>query len=407
MDENIRIAIQAILNNRGRSFLTMLGIIIGISSVIALISLGRGVETFIFSEFELLGASRLSVTSSPPVADSRNHIDPLTMEDVVTLGNKSVAPNVSRVAAAYNVVVQVQYQGESVVTNARGYTPNLADMLSWDVQLGSFFTEQQNANKERVVLLGLDVVKDLFGSEDVNPLGAEVRLNNQVFTVIGVMEPRGSAFGNDNSAVIVPISVTQTRLDSARVGSQLTVSTLYVDAISKDYIDEAEADIDRYLYQTHGLNSVDERDYTINNPSAIQDAVRGITGLLTVLLAVIASISLFVGGIGIMNIMLVTVTERTREIGLRKAVGATPDRIMGQFLIESVILSLLGGVIGIFFGWLVAFLGTVLIDGLVLTVELDAIIVATTVSTGVGILFGILPARQAANMNPIDALRYE
>ncbi|PJF34050.1 MAG: hypothetical protein CUN57_00550, partial [Phototrophicales bacterium] len=142
-------------------------------------------------------------------------------------------------------------------------------------------------------------------------------------------------------------------------------------------------------------------------PSAIQDAVRGITGLLTILLAVIASISLFVGGIGIMNIMLVTVTERTREIGLRKAVGATPDRILGQFLIESVILSLVGGVIGIFFGWLVSFLGTVLIDGLVLTVELDAIIVATTVSTGVGIIFGILPARQAANMNPIDALRYE
>lgn len=407
MDENIRIAIQAILNNRGRSFLTMLGIIIGISSVIALISLGRGVETFIFSEFELLGASRLSVTSSPPVADTRDQIDPLTMTDVRALSDPSVAPNVSQVGAAYNVVVQVQYQGESLVTTARGYTANLADMLSWEVQLGSFFTVEQDAKRERVVLLGLDVVDDLFGSEDVNPLGAQVRLDDQVFTVIGVMESRGSAFGNDNSAVIVPISVAQSRLDSARVGSEFSVSTLYVDAVSNDRIDQAESEIDRYLYRTHGLNSVEERDYTINNPSAIQDAVRGITGLLTILLAVIASISLFVGGIGIMNIMLVTVTERTREIGLRKAVGATPDRIMGQFLIESVILSLVGGTIGIFFGWLVAFLGTLAIDGLVLTVELDAILIATTVSSGVGIIFGILPARQAANMNPIDALRYE
>lgn len=407
MNENIRIALEAIMNNRGRAFLTMLGIIIGISSVIALISLGRGVETFIFSEFELLGASRLSVSSSQPTADTRDHVDPITMEDVAALSNKNIAPHVSRVGAAYNTVVRVSYQGENVVTTARGYSANLAEMLSWEVQLGNYFTPQQDANRERVVLLGLDVVGDLFGREDANPLGAQIKLDDQVFTVIGVMEPRGSAFGNDNAAVIVPISVAQTRLDNARVGNELQVSTLYVDADSNDNIDLVDAEIDQYLYQTHGLNSVEERDYTINNPSTIQDAVRGITGLLTILLAVIASISLFVGGIGIMNIMLVTVTERTREIGLRKAMGATPDRILGQFLIESIILSLVGGAIGIFLGWLVAFLGSAAIDGLVLTVELDAIIIATTVSTGVGVIFGILPARQAANMNPIDALRYE
>lgn len=407
MGENIRIAIEAIMINKGRAALTMLGIIIGISSVIALISLGRGVETFIFNEFELLGASRLSVNSSPPEADTRTRIDALTMDDVEALKNPNVGPNIRDVGATFNTVVQVEYEGESVVTTARGYTANLSEMLSWDLQLGSFFTEQQNADREKVVLLGLDVVDDLFGDEEANPLGAQIRLDDQVFTVIGVMESRGSAFGNDNAAVIVPISVAQTRLDSARVGNELQVTTLYVDAISNDTIDKAEAEIDRYLFQKHLLNAEDERDYTISNPSTIQDAVRGITGLLTVLLGLIASISLFVGGIGIMNIMLVTVTERTREIGLRKAVGATPDRILGQFLIESVILSLVGGAIGIVLGWLVAFLGTVLIDGLVLTVELDAIIIATTVSSAVGILFGILPARQAANMNPIDALRYE
>jgi putative ABC transport system permease protein len=407
MGENIRIALDAILINKARAILTMLGIIIGISSVIALISLGRGVENFIFSEFELLGAKRLSVSSSPPVADTRNRIDPLTMEDVENLRNPAIGPNIEAVGARYDAVVQVEYLGEQVVTTARGMTSNMSELLSWDVQLGSFFTDAQDFNKEKVVVLGLDVVDDLFGSEDANPLGAQIRLDNQVFTVIGVLEERGSAFGNDNSAVVVPISVAQTRLSRARVGNDMTVSTLYVDSVSNDAIDQTEAEIDAYLYQKHLLNSVEERDYTINNPSTIQDAVRGITGLLTILLAVIASISLFVGGIGIMNIMLVTVTERTREIGLRKAVGATPDRILGQFLIESIILSMVGGAIGIFFGWLIAFLGSAAIDGLNLTVELDAILIATTVSTGVGVIFGILPARQAANMNPIDALRYE
>ena len=407
MNENIRIALEAIMINKTRAMLTMLGIIIGISSVIALISLGRGVENFIFNEFELLGAKRLSVNSSPPTADTRDRIDPITMEDVANLQNPVVGPNIAAVGARYDVVVQVEYQGESVVTTARGLTPNMSDMLSWELQLGSFITDEQDVNKEKVVVLGLDIVDDLFGSESANPLGAQIRLNDQVFDVIGVMEPRGSAFTNDNAAVIVPISVAQTRLDSGRIGSDLIVTRLYVDSVSNDAIDLTEAEIDRYFYTKHMLNSVDERDYTISNPSGFQDTVRAITGILTTVLGMIASISLVVGGIGIMNIMLVTVTERTREIGLRKAVGATPDRILGQFLIESVILSLVGGVLGIFFGWLISFAGSSLIDGLELTVGLDAIIVATFVSTLIGILFGILPARHAANMNPIDALRYE
>ncbi len=407
MNENVRIAVDAILANKMRATLTMLGIIIGIASVIALISLGRGVENFIFSEFELLGAKRLSVSSAEPVADTRTRIDPITMDDVENLRNPQIAPSVLETGASYNVVVLIEYMGESMATTARGYTPNLAEMLSWNVQTGRFFTPQENADKEKVALVGLDVVDELFGDENYNPVGAQIRVDDQSFEIIGVMETRGSAFGNDNSAIIVPISVAQTRLANARVGNEIAVDTMYVESISNDLIDQTETEIDQYLYNKHLLNSVDERDYEISNPSTIQDAVRGITGLLTILLGLIASISLFVGGIGIMNIMLVTVTERTREIGLRKAVGATPDRILSQFLIESIILSLFGGIIGIFIGWLVAFIGTALIDGLYLTVDLDAIIVATTVSTGVGVFFGWWPARQAARMNPIDALRYE
>lgn len=407
MNENVRIAVDAILANKMRAGLTMLGIIIGIASVIALISLGRGVEVFIFNEFELLGAKRLSVSSSPPVSESRTRIDPITMDDVSNLRDPQIAPSVLETGATYNVVVLAEYMGESVATTARGYTPNMSDMLSWDVLRGRFFTEEENAEKEKVALLGLDVVNDLFGDERYNPVGAFVRLGDQSFEVIGVMDSRGSALGNDNSAIIVPISVAQTRLGNARVGNEIEVNTIYVEARTNDLIDRAEEEIDQYLYTKHLLNSADERDYEISNPSTIQEAVRGITGLLTTLLGLIASISLVVGGIGIMNIMLVTVTERTREIGLRKAVGATPDRILGQFLIESIILSLLGGIIGIILGWLVALLGTTLIDGLYLTVDIDAIVIATTVSTGVGIIFGIWPARQAARMNPIDALRYE
>ena len=407
MIENIRMALQAIMINKMRAVLTMLGIIIGISSVIALISLGRGVESFIFNEFEILGASRLTVSSSPPTAETRDRIDPLTMDDVVNLQDPILAPHIAAVGAHYNVPVSVGYQGETVVTTARGYTANMSEMLSWDVLLGSFFTDEQDANKERVILLGLDVVDELFGSPDANPLGADVRVGGQVFRVIGVMDERGSAFGNDNIAVIVPITVAQTRLSSARIGNNLIASTIYADATSNDDIDLAEEELDRYLYNKHGMTSLEEKDYSVSNPSAIQDAVRGITGILTIFLGMIASISLIVGGIGIMNIMLVTVTERTREIGLRKAMGATPDRILGQFLIESVVLSLVGGIIGIILGGLIALLGTVLVDGLVLTLELDAVFVATFVSTLIGIVFGILPARQAANMHPIDALRYE
>lgn len=407
MIENFRMAIEAIMSGKMRAFLTMLGIIIGIGSVIALISLGRGVENYIFSEFDALGANRLTLSSSSPEADTRDRIEPLTMADIKNFKSQRFATFVNDVAADFNTPVQLTYQGETMFTTARGYTANMDVIQSWGAESGSFITEQHIADKQRVAVVGLDVVEELFGSETVDPIGAQLQVNDQVFEIIGVMEEQASAFGNSNTAIVVPISVAQTRLASARYGNDLTVNTIYVDIASRDTIAEAEALIDRYLYEKHGMRNVDEKDYSIGNPSAIQDAVRGITGILTAFLGMIASISLIVGGIGIMNIMLVTVTERTREIGLRKAVGATPDRILLQFLIESIVLSLVGGIVGIILGWLIAFIGTTLVDGLVLSVEPDAVFIATFVSIAVGVIFGILPARQAANMNPIDALRYE
>lgn len=405
--EGLRIAIQSIFLNKTRAALTMLGIIIGISAVIALVSLGRGVESFIVQEFESLGANLLTVTKATPESDTRARIEPLTTADVTALSNPEIAPSIAQVGARYDVVITISRDGENMRTTARGLSPNMDDIQNWYPALGSFITNDQMARNDRVVILGRDVVEELFGDPDYNPVDELVRINGQTFTVIGVMEERESGFGNNDTAVIVPLSTAQTRLADARQGGDLEISVLYVQAFSQEASAIAYDEIDSYLFETHDIRYEDEKDYSISDSTALLDSVGVITGTLTLFLGVIAGISLVVGGIGIMNIMLVTVTERTREIGLRKAVGAQPTAILLQFLFESLLLSLIGGIIGIFVGWLITVIGTSAVPNLTLTLELDAILLATVVSTIVGVGFGLLPARQAALMNPIDALRYE
>lgn len=406
--ETFRIALNSLLINRLRSALTTLGIIIGVGAVITLISLGRGAEVYIQSQFEDLGATLLEVNTAAPENENRTRIQALTSLEAEDLANPLIAPSVRRVGTSYRFFGTVVSGRERTQLNVSGVSANYADILKWDVRYGTFITEAQVASDARVAVLGLDVVENLFADRNFNPVGLTVRINDRVFAIIGVMEERGGAFFSENNVVFVPVTTAQTRMANARArDGGFVVNTIHVDVRSEELLDQARAEIFAYLDVAHGITFADERDYRISSDAGLLEIIDRVTGVLTIFLGMIAGISLLVGGIGIMNIMLVSVTERTKEIGLRKAVGAQYRDILLQFLLESVVLSLLGGVIGILVGYVAAIIGTNLYAELTMTVQLDSVILATGVSTFVGIFFGYYPANRAARMKPIDALRYE
>jgi putative ABC transport system permease protein len=407
LTQTLRIALDALFQNRMRALLTTLGIIIGVSAVIALITLGQGVENYVRDQFQSLGANLLVVASQQPDSETRTRIEPLTSADIQRLSQPITAPSLSAVGGQLNVVAFVAAEGQYLRTSARGMTANMTDVLNWPVRLGRFISQDDIDHYRRVAVLGEEVVEKLYGSAQADAVGAIIRLNDQVFTVIGVMARRGAGFTNDNIAVLVPISTAQTRLSDARYRDTLRVSTIYAQARHDDLAEAAEAEIRAYLDAAHHVSADDERDYAITNQVSLLETVGQVMAVLTMFLGLIASVSLLVGGIGIMNIMLVTVTERTQEIGLRKAVGARPNDILMQFLIESVLLSLAGGVIGIGVSALFALVTSALVPDLQLQLSPQAVALATLVSMSIGILFGIYPANRAAHMNPIDALRYE
>jgi putative ABC transport system permease protein len=403
----LRLAFTSLFQNRMRALLTTLGIVIGVGAVITLITLGQGVENYIHDQFQSLGANLLIITSQQPENDNRTRIEPLTNLDVEALNSPMNAPHLAQVGGQLTVVAFVSAEGENLRTSARGVTPQMSSILNWNVKLGQFITEEHVARNASVAVLGEEVVEELFGSVEVDPIGATIRLNNQTFTVIGVMEARGTGFSNDNVAVFVPITTAQTRLQNARYRNTFTLSIIYAQAQSEEAAEDAEEEILAYFDSVHEVEAEDERDFGVSNQASLLESIGQITGLLTVFLGMIAGVSLLVGGIGIMNIMLVTVTERTREIGLRKAVGAQPKDILVQFLFESIVLSLVGGAIGIALGGGFAALGALIVPDLRLQLAPGAVALATIVSTTIGILFGIYPANRAARMHPIDALRYE
>jgi putative ABC transport system permease protein len=411
--ENIRLAFEGLITNRLRAILTTLGIIIGVGAVIALVTLGRGVEDYIASEFEGLGSNVLFVFSQAPESDTRAFVQPLSTLEAADLENPRIAPSIGQIALETIVgALVVGPDGSSTVT-VSGVTPNYSAVRSVIPAPGSaFISDSDMEDAARVTVLGTTMVERLFGDKTYNPVGETIRINDRQFTVIGVLEEQASSglgvLGDANDVIFVPITTVQTRLDSARTrDGGWRVDVFHVQAVSKEAMDSATLEIEAYLNEAHAIEFQGEQDFAIINQADLLQSLGQITGVLTIFLSLIAGISLLVGGIGIMNIMLVSVTERTREIGLRKAVGAQRGDIILQFLTESVVLCLIGGALGVVLGWLGSRLGEALVPDLDLTLTTDAIILATVVSTFIGVFFGLYPAWRAARMKPIDALRFE
>lgn len=404
--ETIRIALVSLYANRLRSILTTLGIIIGIGAVIGLISLGRGVEDFIASEFESLGSNLLIVFASPPKSPTRERIEPITTVEATDLLS---LPTIQYVAPIHGLIGNINSGGETFNATTYGVTPDYLIVRNYAVLWGRWVTVEDLDSKARVMVLGSTVAEELFG-KDYNPVGEIVRYREVPMTIIGVMEKTSEAAG-ENEIAYIPLTTSQQRLAPpfrarTRDGGYF-LDALYLQATSEDAMDEATRQIDEYLREAHNVQFDGEEDYTIVNQADVLEVLGSITGVLTIFLSLIAGISLLVGGIGIMNIMLVTVTERTKEIGLRKAVGAPASAILTQFLVESVVLSIIGGSLGVLLGWFMAIAGTILVDELNLSVDVDAVVFATSISILIGIVFGLYPAWQASRKNPVDSLRFE
>ncbi len=418
LTENIRMALRALRSNKLRAALTMLGIIIGVSAVITLVSVGRGVENYINAAFGSIGTDLLfvipgspkDVTSGPPTPILQGNVllgPSLSLKDLEAVKDARRVPDAAMVAAEVQTVASVAVGSEVVRPPVSGVEPGYDVAREWKTVEGRFIDDGDLVARARVAVLGQTVVKDLFPDQD--PVGETIKLNGQPYKVIGVLEAKGGGMGGDqDNHVYVPLTTAHNELYPLRnkAGDPI-VNLLYVmpreGVDNKDVIDE----IKTTLRAQHNINYRDEDDFSVFSQADFLAAFGAIIGAVTVFLSSIAAISLIVGGIGIMNIMLVTVTERTREIGLRKAIGAKRRDILAQFLIEAMTLSLLGGVIGIAIGSGGAIAIGKLVENFNPVVAPGAVIMAVGFSMAVGLFFGLYPAWRASRLNPIEALRYE
>ncbi|PKN90982.1 MAG: ABC transporter permease [Chloroflexi bacterium HGW-Chloroflexi-6] len=400
-------SLESLNANKLRSGLTILGIVIGVAAVIAMLAIGQGAQDSITGSISGIGTNLLFVFSGNDQAELRN-IRPLTMADAAALADPFAVPSVIGVAPIIQSnSVRMASSSDQTTATVSGVTPAYASVRNYVVVEGDFITEEQNLGRASVVLLGPELAEKLFGRTE-GLVGETVRIEGQPFRVAGVLESRGGgAFGSEDNEALIPLSTARARI-IRRSGDRVDV--IFVQAISADAVPQASEELAQVLRARHRTD-VGADDFTVFSQQDFLETAATITGVFTTFLGGIAAISLLVGGIGIMNIMLVSVSERTREIGLRKALGARRKDILVQFLTESSLLSLIGGLVGIFLGWVIATAvgqfaaasGTPFNPN----ISLDAVLLATVFSAAVGLFFGIYPANRAASLEPVEALRYE
>lgn len=409
----VRQSRKAIFRNKGRSFLTILGIIIGIGSVIALISLGTGVQESVSSKISTLGTTTLTISPGQALSanpgssgqrpgsgsDGFSQISStLSMKDLESIQDKKKNPNVEAASGTVSASSVFTIDGVETRQSILGVSEAQFSIRNLEVGSGKLFTANDITNRNKVVVLGSETAKQLAGD---NPVGKPLTINQQTYTVIGVLQPADeSGVGNPNKSVYIPYTAAMDTFNTT------AFSTMIAQATSEDTVDKAKEEITKTLLANHNITDPKLADFTVFTSKDLLSTISSVTGILTSLLAGIAAISLVVGGIGIMNITLVSVTERTREIGLRKAVGAKTNDILWQFMVEAIMLTITGGILGIGLGWLIGQGAKSVLD-ITPVITVNSVLLAVGVSTIVGLVFGIYPAARAARLNPIDALRYE
>lgn len=403
--ETLQSALEALTLNKLRTALAALGVVIGIGAVIALISLGQSSQKAVASQIQSLGSNLLTVMPGAQiqggVRQAAGGAITLTYEDAKAILTSAQITTVANVSAEFSRRAQVTSGRNNTNTQILGITPAYQEVRKINLASGSFITQRDIDSLSKVAVLGPQVVVDLFG-EEANPVGETVRINRMSFRVAGITTPKGgSGFMNQDDMVFIPLTTAQKQLFGVDY-----VGSISIQAINENMMTQARDEVGYFLLDRHKLSDPTQADFTIFSQEDVLGAASQVTGMFTALLSGIAAISLLVGGIGIMNIMFVTVTERTREIGLRKALGAKKKWVVAQFLSESVILTIAGGILGILLGTVLSFVISKFIN-LPFTISLSSVFLAVGVSGGIGILFGWYPAQKAANLSPIEALRYE